>query len=96
MDHAIVYIQKVKCFSFSCRSIKPLAWTIIGGNIVHNFVDGMTLGAAISQRLSLGVSAAIPIAFHEVPHELGELANGHLLYCTVLYPSHNLVISCSV
>ena len=57
---------------FSCRGIKPLAWTIIGGNIVHNFADGLTLGAAISQKLSLGVSAAIAIAFHEIPHEIGE------------------------
>ena len=57
---------------FSCPGIKPLAWTIIGGNIVHNFADGLTLGAAISQKLSLGVSTTIAIAFHEIPHELGE------------------------
>ena len=67
------YISTQKAQGFNCHSIKPLAWTIICGNIVHNFSDGLTLEAAISQSLSLGVSAAIAIAFHEIPHELGEL-----------------------
>ena len=52
--------------------IKPLAWLIIIGDGIHNFADGLALGAAISQSLSLGISTTIALIFHEIPHELGD------------------------
>ena len=52
--------------------IKTIAWFIIIGDGVHNFADGLVLGAAISQSLALGLSTMIALIFHEVPHELGE------------------------
>ena len=55
-----------------CGMIKPFAWTILFGDAFHNFADGLTVGAAISHSLSLGVSTTVAIAFHEIPHELGE------------------------
>ena len=38
---------------------------------MHNFADGITLGAAISQSLALGLSTALAIVLHEIPHEIG-------------------------
>ena len=55
----------------SCRDVKPVAWLIIIGDSLHNFADGLALGAAISQSLSLGVSTMFALLFHEIPHELG-------------------------
>ena len=52
--------------------IKPLAWLIIIGDGVHNFADGLALGAAISQSLSLGISITIALIFHEIPHEVSD------------------------
>ena len=49
-----------------------MAWIIVIGDAIHNFADGLTLGAAISQSLSLGLSTTIAIVLHEVPHELGK------------------------
>ena len=55
-------------------NIKPLAWLIIFGDAIHNFADGLALGAAIAQSLSLGIGTLIALVFHEIPHELGELS----------------------
>lgn len=48
-----------------------MAWLIIVGDALHNFADGIALGAAIVQSLTLGVSTMFALIFHEVPHELG-------------------------
>ena len=44
---------------------------IIFGDAIHNFADGLALGASISQSLSLGLSTTIALILHEIPHELG-------------------------
>ena len=71
------------------RSIKPLAWLIVFGDGVHNFADGLALGAAISQSLSLGISTAIAIMFHEIPHEIGDffvlISTGMSWYMALLF-----------
>lgn len=60
-------------FKWHCKcDVKPLAVLIIIGDGFHNFTDGIALGAAISQNLALGVSTIVALAFHEIPHELGE------------------------
>jgi zinc transporter ZupT len=55
--------------------IEPVAWLIIFGDAFHNFADGLALGGAIAQSLTLGVSTMFALIFHEVPHELGQLYN---------------------
>ena len=52
--------------------VKPLAWLIIIGDGLHNFADGLALGAAMSQSLTLGISTTIALILHEIPHEFGE------------------------
>ncbi|XP_019854074.1 PREDICTED: zinc transporter ZIP4-like [Amphimedon queenslandica] len=54
------------------KRIEPVAWLIIVGDALHNFADGIALGAAIVQSLTLGVSTMFALIFHEVPHELGD------------------------
>jgi len=44
---------------------------IIFGDALHNFVDGLSIGAGITQSLTLGVSIAIAVLCEELPHELG-------------------------
>ena len=63
-------MQRQGCGYF--RGIRPLAWIIIAGDSIHNFADGITLGAAIAQSLSLGLSTTVAIVLHEIPHELGK------------------------
>ncbi len=54
------------------KNVKPVAWLIIVGDAVHNVADGIALGAAISQNLSLGISTMFALVFHELPHEFGK------------------------
>ena len=66
-DNVFYYLQG--CF----HGVQPLAWIIVFGDSIHNFADGITLGAAISHSLSLGLSTTVAIILHEIPHELGML-----------------------
>ncbi|KAJ9598201.1 hypothetical protein L9F63_011121, partial [Diploptera punctata] len=49
---------------------KTIAYMIIFGDALHNFIDGMSIGAAYSQDLSAGLGISIAIACEEFPHEL--------------------------
>ena len=42
---------------------------------MHNFADGLALGAAIVQSLTLAISTMFALVFHEIPHELGKSLN---------------------
>ena len=53
---------------------RPIVWLIIFGDAVHNFVDGLALGAAFNGSITLGLSTAVAVACHELPHEIGDFA----------------------
>ncbi|RUS83659.1 hypothetical protein EGW08_008565, partial [Elysia chlorotica] len=51
-----------------------MAWMVMGGDILHNFVDGLSIGAAFTDDLSLGISVSLAIICEELPHELSDIA----------------------
>ncbi|XP_074652393.1 metal cation symporter ZIP14-like isoform X2 [Tubulanus polymorphus] len=57
-----------------CSDITPMALMIIIGDTIHNFADGMAVGAAFAQSLTSGLATSIAVLCHEVPHELGDFA----------------------
>jgi zinc and cadmium transporter len=54
---------------------KPQAggWTILAGDSVHCFGDGVLIASAFMVDLKLGVVAALAVLAHEVPHHMGDL-----------------------
>ncbi|KAK0073466.1 hypothetical protein PV325_009691, partial [Microctonus aethiopoides] len=55
-------------------SMSSVAWMVIMGDGLHNFTDGMAIGAAFAANIAGGFSTAIAVFCHELPHELGDFA----------------------
>ncbi|CAM2726371.1 unnamed protein product [Rotaria socialis] len=56
------------------KAMKAAGWMIFIGDMLHNFIDGLTLGAAFMVSIGEGLRMSLPIACEEFPHELGDLA----------------------
>lgn len=56
------------------KEIATIAWMIIFGDGLHNFIDGVTMGAAFSQSILEGISISVAVICEEFPHELGDFA----------------------
>lgn len=53
--------------------VATVAWMIIFGDGLHNFIDGLSIGAAFTESILSGVSVSLAVICEEVPHELGKL-----------------------
>ncbi|KPP77384.1 Zinc transporter ZIP10-like [Scleropages formosus] len=54
--------------------IASIAWMVIMGDGMHNFSDGLAIGAAFSANVTGGISTSVAVFCHELPHELGDFA----------------------
>ena len=66
------------CEHDSEETKEAFSYLILISNAIHNFVDGMIVGAAFLLAIPIGITTSIAIAAHEIPQELGNF--GILVY----------------
>ncbi|KAL7890214.1 hypothetical protein AOLI_G00024720 [Acnodon oligacanthus] len=72
--------EQEACVLLTCRwlrgerisNIKTMAWMITLSDALHNFIDGLAIGASFTLSLLIGFSTSIAIVCEEFPHEIGD------------------------
>jgi zinc and cadmium transporter len=54
------------------RDYRSAAWFVIVGDTIHNFIDGVTIGATYIINPGLGIVSTVSTFLHEIPHEIGD------------------------
>lgn len=55
-------------------AIATIAYMVLVGHGIHNFIDGMSIGAAFASDKLLGISLSLAVVIEEIPHGLGDFA----------------------
>jgi zinc and cadmium transporter len=54
--------------------LRPFVFTNMFGDAIHNFGDGLIIGASYLVGVSVGLATTFAVAFHEIPHEVGNFS----------------------
>ena len=54
------------------RRMKPIGWMILISDLLHGFIDGLTIGAIAMISISECLRMMVPIACEEFSHKLGK------------------------
>ncbi|VDK37589.1 unnamed protein product, partial [Anisakis simplex] len=75
-QHGFTSEEDAPCTSLAKEPIvfcglRSAACMILFGDAVHNFIDGVAVGASFAISSRLGLTTSIAVICHELPHEIG-------------------------
>ncbi|MFH0877728.1 MAG: ZIP family metal transporter [Candidatus Omnitrophota bacterium] len=63
------------CHSGACDAHnQPVVVLNLLGDGVHNFIDGILIGASYLVSIPIGLATTLAVVFHEIPQEIGDFA----------------------
>lgn len=71
------YVHFHHCHDAECDSHdykKSLPLIMFLGDGLHNFIDGIAIGASYLVSIPTGIATTVAVLFHEIPQELGDAA----------------------
>jgi zinc and cadmium transporter len=71
------YLHWRHCHDEKCN-VHAFTYLSLIGDGVHNFLDGLIIGASFFAGIKIGIVATVAIILHEIPQELGDF--GILVY----------------
>ena len=84
MKPLVCPITDMKPLVCPITDMKPVVWMVTLGDGVHNFADGLAIGAAFFLSMQAGIATSIAVFCHELPHELGKY-NPTIILDTLLH-----------
>ena len=54
--------------------VHPFVMTNLLGDTIHNFTDGVLIGASFLVSFPIGLSTALAVILHEIPQEIGDFS----------------------
>jgi zinc and cadmium transporter len=73
-------IEKAICWQHTghndnCRTghhVPRFTYMVLFGDGVHNFIDGLIIGAGFLSSIPIGIGITFAVVLHEIPHEIGD------------------------
>lgn len=66
------YIHWHHCHLPPAEHKKPFSYLILVADTVHNFIDGLAVGASFIAGTGVGITTTLAVIAHEIPQELGD------------------------
>lgn len=66
------FIHWRHCHITSEEHVHPFALMNLFGDGVHNFIDGIIIGASYLVSIPVGIATTLAVIFHELPQEIGD------------------------
>jgi zinc and cadmium transporter len=62
------------CHSGACdiHGVEHFVWLNLFGDGLHNFIDGIIIGASYLVSVPLGLATTLAVVLHEIPQEIGD------------------------
>ena len=71
-DHHKEHCDMLDNGATKSSSVKPLGNLILISDSIHNFIDGIVIGASYFISIEVGIATTIAVILHEIPQEMGD------------------------